>query len=164
MFLDALLEFDAYTGVAITVTRDSTNILDMAAQRDMGAGDNSLSILCQITEAFVTADAAVLTVDVRGAKYNAGAPGTFYVLGQSPTALAAASLTIGRELLKMDLPLWSEAVSGDELNVPRYYKLVYTVTVGSFSAGKVASYLVPKFGRDTARSYPQNAGISNTYS
>lgn len=154
MILDALLALDSYAGVAITVTRDSSNILDMLNQRDMGVGDGVLDILCKVTTAFVTGDGALLTVEVKGAKDNAGAPGTFYSLAQTPTALAAGALTIGAELMKIGLPMWSEPVSGDPLNVPRYYKMVYTVTVGSFSAGKVAAYVIGRQGRDAQHSYP----------
>lgn len=162
MFLDALLEFDSYAGVAVTVTRDSTNILDMGADRDMAVGQNVLDIFCGIIQTFTTGDAAVLTAEVKGAADNgSGAPSTFYSLAQSPTALAAANLVAGREILRMPLPYWSAAVSNDDGVVPRFYKLTYTVTVGSFTAGKLAAYLVPHFGRDATRPYPK--AYANTY-
>lgn len=160
MILDALLAFDAYTGVAITVTRDSTNILDMKSQRDMGAGDNVLDLLIKITETFTAAGAATLVTQIMGAADNAGVPAAFYPLAQTQ-AEAVANLTLGREILKVPLPLWNEVASNDGLNVPRFYKLVYTVATGPMTAGKVASYLIGHMSRDANHSYP--AGFSAVY-
>lgn len=155
MLLDALLEFDAYTGVAITVTRDSTNILDMKNQRDMGVGDNPLELLIQVITAFTAAGAATLTVELKAAKDNAGVPGTFYPQITS-AAYAVAQLTAGRELLRAPLPSWDIAAAGDALNVPRFYKLTYTVATGPMTAGTIAAYLVPKGNRQNNRAYPKN--------
>jgi hypothetical protein len=159
MLLDALLEFDAYTGVAITVTRDSTNILDMGAQRDMGVGERVLDLLCVINTTFAAAGAATLTVALQGAPNNAGVPGTFVQLAASP-AYAVAQLIAGRELLRTPMPLWEPLVTPDLLNVPRFYKLVYTVAAGPMTAGKIASYLIDHVGRQANRSYP--SGFATT--
>ena len=153
MILDALLMFDTNTGVAITVTRDSTNELDMAAQRDMAVGDNVLDVLVSITEAFTAGGAATLVTEIKGAKNNAGVPGTYYTLVQSP-AIAVAQLTLGRTILRTPLPYWSPEASGDGLNVARFYKLTYTVATGPMLTGKVAAFLMDHRGRNENRAYP----------
>lgn len=166
MILDALLMFDGASnplaGVAITVTRDSTNELDMKNQRDMGIGDNVLDILVLITETFTAGGAATLVVSIQGARDNGGAPGTYYPMVNSPT-YAVAQLTAGRELLRAPLPMWDPASAGavaaDAAAVPRFYKLVYTVATGPMTAGKVISTLVDHSGRQANRSYPSGIPV-----
>lgn len=155
MLLDALLQFDINTGAAITVTRDSTNELDMAHQRDMGAGDMVLDVFCQVIQAFTAAGAATLTVELKAARNNGGVAGTYYTQ-MSSVAYAVAQLTAGRELLRAPLPSWDIPASGDTLNVPRFYKLTYTVATGPMTAGTIAAYLMPHNHRQNNRAYPNN--------
>jgi hypothetical protein len=158
MILDALLMFDTNTGVAITTTRDSTNELDMKEQRDMGVGDNVLDVLVTITEAFTAAGAATLVVEIKGAKNNGGVPGTYYTLASS-AAIAVAQLTLGRDIFRTPLPYWSIEASADPLNVPRFYKLTYTVATGPMTAGKVAAFLMDHKGRNANRAYPSGIPV-----
>lgn len=153
MILDALLMFDTLAGVAITVTRDSTNDLDMGAQRDMAVGDNVLDVLVAITETFTAAGAATLVTEIKGARNNGGVAGTYYTLTQSP-AIAVAQLTVGRTIMRTPLPYWSPEASGDPLNKPRFYRLTYTVATGPMTAGKVAAFLMDHKGRNENHPYP----------
>lgn len=155
MILDALLEFDISTGVAITVTRDSTNILDMAAQRDMGVGDFTLAILVSIITAFTAAGAATLTTEVKASADNV----TYYSLA-STIAEAVANLTIGRQLARWPLPLFDEVAANSGLNAPRYYKLTYTVATGPMTAGTIAAYLTGHESRDANRPYAKGFDTS----
>ena len=150
--------FDTLAGVAITVTRDSTNDLDMKNQRDMAVGDNVLDILVSIITAFTAAGAATLTTEIKGAKDNAGVAGTYYTLASSP-AIAVAQLTIGRTIMRMPLPYWSPEASGDPLNVPRFYRLTYTVATGPMTAGSVAAFLIDHKGRQESHAYPSGIPV-----
>ena len=151
MILDALLEFDNIAGVAITVTRDSTNILDMAAQRDMGVGDGTLGIMCKIITTFTAAGAATLTTSILGSADNV----TYYTLGVT-FAEAVANLTVGREIMRMPLPMADIVQQNGDAIAPRYYKLNYAVATGPMTAGAIASYLNGWDHRDANRAYAKN--------
>lgn len=170
MILDGLLVFDPNpTSLAIAVgTQASTNVLDWgiaatslptSAQgggaRDMGIGDKpALKINVQIATTFTSGGAGALQVAVQGAPDNgSGAPGTYATYASSPV-YALATLIAGANLLPLDLP---RPAAG--LPVPRYVRLLYTVTGATFTAGAVNAQLV--LDRQDWITYPAGLVINN---
>lgn len=133
MILDGNLLLD--TASAITSSSVSANVIDLANFRDLGVqGGESTppKVMCLVTTAFTTTNAATLTVNVQGSTDSA----TWSTYASSP-ATAAAALVAGARLFDIDLP---RPAAGDAL--PRYLRLSYTVGTGVFSAGAVTSALV----------------------
>lgn len=154
MILDKLLAFDPtanpkdLTGVAGTYA--STNVLDwgnlglpstsstilgVGQVRDMGIGDDpALKLMVQVNIAF--AGGTSVQVAVQGAiDDGTGNPSTFNTWYSSP-AFATAGLNVGSRLLQMDFPRPPDGIA-----IPRFVRLAY-VTLGTFTAGKLVSYLV----------------------
>lgn len=131
MILDGYTLFD--NAVALTATRDSTNVLDLQNARDLGIGDGpTLKLFVDATSALLSAGATTLTVALSGSTDNS----TYTVMAQSP-AIAKAALTTGTRIWSIDMP---RTVAGQSL--PRYLKLVYTVAVSDFTGGSVSAGLV----------------------
>lgn len=148
MYMDSSLLFDQ--DAAITVTRDSTNVIDLSNARDMGIGDDpAMKLAIYVTQTFTAAGAGTLTIDFEGSVDNSA--WTVYV---STPAIALANLVAGRKLFPIDIP---HRPSGAAL--PRYYKLVYTVATGPMTAGKITAALV--VDRQDAPTYPAGLTISN---
>lgn len=159
MILDSTLAFDGTaaaptTPVAITVTRDSTNILDMSVNRDMAIG-TPLFLNLIGDGLFAAAGAATLTVALQGAPNNAGVPGTWTSYAITP-ALSIAQLNSALSHL---FPIALPSPPSGGVSTPRFYKLVYTVATGPFTAGAVQAYL--SHSRIGMLYYP--AGYSTTY-
>jgi len=150
MLLDALLQFDP-AGTAITATAASTNVLDMASERDMGVAGRILDVFIVVQEAFTAVGAATLQVAIQGAPDNAGAPGTWADLVMTGP-IGKADLLLGAELLKVALP-YGRPHAGVTKN-PRFYRLNYTVATGPFTAGKVQALLVERGTRPAQFAYP----------
>lgn len=137
MILDKFTMFDE--AVAITVTRNSTNVLDLIkASQDIGLGE-PLYVFITVTTAFVTGDAAVLQAAlVSSAATNLGTPTTHR---DQPAVIAAATLVAGYTLLMRVDPVAA---------MLRYLGIIYTVTVGSFSAGAVTAGIVHDVQKNTS--------------
>lgn len=137
---------------AITSTAVSSNILDLATQRDLGAGgaNPTLRLQASVTTAFVTANAATLQVQVTGCDTEGG---TYVVMAESK-ALAAAALTAGARLFDIDLP---RPAPGQTM--PRYLQLNYVVGTGVFSAGAVTAFLATD--RMDQYAYPPGVVVAN---
>jgi len=143
MLLDSQLAFDP-AGSAVTVTRVSTNVLDMSVARDMGIGDGypEPTITVVTDGLFAAAGAGTLTMSIQGSADNV----TWYDIALSP-AYSIAQLNT-QLVFKLKLP-------GAAPNVtPRYYRMNYTVGTGPFTAGSLQSYL--NIGRDDLINYPKN--------
>lgn len=168
MFLDGLMLFDP-ANTAITVSAASVNVFDAGAtnlqnptgnqSRDLGAGDEILSVFAIIQQAFAAAGAATLQASIQGAPDNAGAPGAFFDMMMTGV-LPKANLTLGRELLRTPLPMNTPAASNTDFP-PRFYRLNYTVATGPFTAGQVESGLTTAKSRQASFAYaagfaPQN--------
>lgn len=156
MYLDKFNEFDP-TGSAITVTRDSTNVIDLSQNRDLGAAPdgNPLRVVIAVTETFVddSGSDGTLTVSVVGATTAEGVSGTYQTLAVSK-AYAIADLTAGSRLFPIDLPSIGGAQTPYE-----FLKLIYTVASATFTAGKVGAWLTAD--RDDQNAYASGFTVNN---
>lgn len=148
MYIDKFLEFDPAAS-AITVTRDSTNIIDLGAQADFGPG-STLWVNVFVQTTLTAAGAATLTVAVQGAPNAAGVPGAFVTYIQTP-ALAVADLVAG---VVQCIQLPPKPVGVAKITFPRFLKLVYTVATGPFTAGTLRADLTQA---------PSNEGVTHLY-
>lgn len=123
MLLDKYLTFSE--GQVVTVTADSTNILDL---RDNGDDLGRLLNLFVLVSAVVTADgSATVTFTVETCATEGGSYEVIYTSG----AIGKAALTAGAKPVDIALPT----------GLKRYVKVVYTVATGpltgvsAFTAG-----------------------------
>lgn len=103
MLTDANLQFDP-AGTAITVTAASTNVLDLLANRDLGAGKKKLNLLVDVTTSFTSGTAtATLNVQLQGAPDNgSAAPGDYTTLVESGT-IGLGQLVAGSKVAQFDI-------------------------------------------------------------
>ena len=161
MILDRNMMFDGGatgTFAAITVTRDSTDIIDVgiAGQignaRDLAVGSN-LYLLVISNRAF--AGGTSVQISFQGAPDNgSGAEGTYVTYAQTPAITLAQLNTAPGMLFPIQLPRPPHG----GLALPRFYKLVYTV-VGAFTLGAVMAGLV--LNRDDVNYYPSGLNVAN---
>lgn len=158
MILDSNLALDGPAFTAITVTRDSTNIIDVGiggqigGARDMSVGTN-LDLLVISNRAF--AGGTSVQISFQGAPDNgSGAEGTYVTYAQTP-AITLAQLNAGTGLL---FPIDVPGMPYGGLALPRFYKLVYTVA-GTFTAGAVIATLL--LNRDQVNYYPSALNVAN---
>lgn len=141
------------TGVAITSTRVSTNVLDLLTGRDLGA-DEPIGLHVDVTTAFTTTNSATLQIDFEVCATAGGS----YLATLYSAVIPAAQLIIGAPIFRYALPVNQvlNATAGI-LNVPgRFIRLNYVVGTGIFSAGAVFSYINPRPDRNAYYSYPKN--------
>lgn len=138
------------TGVAITTTRVSTNVLDMLTGRDVGV-DSALGIHCQVLVALTGGTSLQVDFEVCDT-----AGGTYLPLLFSPV-IPAAQLIAGEAIFRVAVPVNQvlNATAGILKAPGRYLRLTYTV-VGTFTAGTVFAYMSPAPDRQTYYSYPEN--------
>ena len=137
MIIDGYTIFEPIAGGAITVTRASTNQLDLLAGRDLGVNpDMPIKVSIGVGATFTAAGAATMVVQIQGAPDNgSGAPGAYYTLAESrPYALA--DLVAGTKLLPLDLP--AKASTDPQ---PRFLQLNYVVATGPMTAGTLNAQL-----------------------
>ena len=156
MYLDKLGEFDP-TGSAITVTRDSTNVIDLSQNRDLGAAPdgNPVRLVINVDTTF-TDDSGVdgtITISVLCATTAQGVSGTYQTLAVSK-AYGVTELVAGSQLFPIDLPSVASGQSPYE-----FLKLTYTVANATFSTGKVGAWLVAD--RDDQYAYPSGFTVTN---
>lgn len=173
MILDKLLEFDP-SGTAVSVTAASTNIIDLHGAsllpafsstvkpgRDIGGGSASgptPMLMVVVTTAFVSAGGALLNVQFQGAPDDGtGAAGTYATYAESGT-VAVASLAAGNLIFNIDVPRILPLPNTPAL-LPRFIRLNYVVTVSSFSAGKLAAYVV--LSTDAPTQYLPGVTVAN---
>ena len=152
MILDAELLFDSAASISGATGGASTNVIDLVNARDMEIGDaegKTPKIMCLVTTAFATSNAATLNVQAQGSTDNI----TYTTYAESG-AVAAAALTAGRYVLAID---WPRPNPGAAL--PRYLRLNYAIGTGAFTAGAVTAALV--LGRDDIVAYPPGTVVAN---
>lgn len=143
MLLDSQLAFDP-AGSAITVSRASTNVIDLLNAEDLGIGDNPTLKIAVFTDGlFAAAGAGTLQVQFQESVDNA----TWTTVVESPAYSLAQVNT--QAVFKID---WPHRAPGAAL--PRYARLNYIVGTGPFTAGSVQSYVM--IGRDDLPVYPKN--------
>lgn len=152
--LDLSLVFDGTfspsTGVAITTTRASTNVLDMLANRDIGAGAH-LELHCVVTTAFTAAGAATLQIAYQTSADNA----TFVDIMLSPI-YPVANLVLGAAIFRYKVPPFQLLDTGTP---NRYHRLNYTVATGPMTAGAVIAYMTGMDDRQVTSNYPSGYSI-----
>lgn len=141
----------APTGIAITATRDSTNILDELVARDMGTG-LPLELIVRVTEAFATLTS--LDIEFKG---SSAVGGTYYTLLEQK-AIPVAQLIVGAPIFRYPWPRNQvfNATAGVLAAPPQFYKFVYTVNGSNATAGKVFTYVAAQNDRDQYYTYPEN--------
>lgn len=146
-FIDTMNEFS--DAQAITSTAISTNVYDLFSVRkggsstaadispntriDLGPGDVELWVVVTVNTTFTTGTSAVLTVTFETAD-DAGLTTNATVIATSASAITAANLTQGTQLIALSIP---------SALYRRYIGIRYTVGVGTFTAGAVDAYLTP---------------------
>lgn len=146
--LDALQIFDGSvvpsTGAALTTSRASTNVLDMLAGRDVGAGiAQDLELHVDVMQAFTAAGGATLQIQVQEApetSLGSGVPGTYYTIAETD-ALPVASLIVGARVARYSWPVIQLNYPAGDASPPRFLRLNYIVSTGPFTAGTLLAYL-----------------------
>jgi len=154
--LDATQIFDGTlpsTGVAITTTRVSTNVLDLLVARDVGASE-PLGIHVDVLATFTSTVSTTLTVDFEVCDTEGG---TYLNILSSPV-IPKAQLIAGTSIFRYALPVNQvlNAVAGILKAPGRYIRLNYTVATGPFDTGTVFAYLTPRMDRNAFYTYPKN--------
>jgi hypothetical protein len=161
MILDRSLCFDGgdnNTFAAITVTRDSTDVIDVGISGQIGnARDMSIGMALQllVLSNRLFAGGTSVQISLQGAPDNgSGAQGTYVIYAQTP-AITLAQLNATPGLL---FPITLPRPPYGGLALPRFYKLVYTV-VGTFTAGAVLAHLL--LNREDMVQYPSALNMAN---
>jgi hypothetical protein len=157
MIIDGLLQFDPALS-AITVTRVSTNVIDLLNQRDIGDG-GAPPMYCYIgvSAAFTAGGAGTLQVQAQGSVDNA----TYFTYIET-RAFSIAELTpIGRltAFTWPSVPVATPGTTAIAGAAPRYLRLNYIVATGPMLTGSVNAELV--LDAQSVRQYPAGVTITN---
>ena len=129
MILDALYQFSS--AQAITASADSTNVIDLGANRDMGPGRTPLVVFASAATAFTHGTAtATMTVSLYGAPNNAGVAGTYFEIGRTP-ALPLSMLQAGMKVAQFVVPSVSQGIVAPVVTTAATTASSTTMTVAS---------------------------------
>jgi hypothetical protein len=143
MLLDAqLLLSDAQ---AVTVTANSTNVVDTAAARDPGAGE-SLTFVVQVTQAATAAGSATVAFSLETAT-DAAFTSPVQLFSSGP--IAKAALTLGAKPVATAVPP----------DAQRFLRVVYTVATGPLLTGAFTAGLSLVGAHDEALRPPYGHGL-----
>lgn len=157
MIIDGLLRFDPPLS-AITVTRASTNIIDLLNQRDLGESiPPAMQVYVGVDAAFTAGGAATLVVQAQGSSDNSN-----WFTYSETRAFSIAELTpIGRlcSFAWPSVPVGTPGSGNVAGAAPRYLRLNYVVATGPMTAGSVNAQLV--LDAQSTRQYPAGVTITN---
>ncbi len=137
------------TGVALTVTRPSTNVLDMLVSRDIGNGN---AVYCNVLFPVALATGTSLQI----AYQTSNTEGSGYVdLILSPVILTANLKAGTRYGFVVPRNQFNNATAGVNLAPGRYHRLNYTIA-GTFDAGTVMAWLSATPDSNCFYIYPKN--------
>ena len=141
MIFDKQNSFDE--NAAITVTRDSTNVIDLGvvAPNIRGSAVDILDVVVIVTESF-TADGAA-TLQIATATADNESLDTPTLLDR--VTLALADLAVGRPPIVLQLP---------QATIQRYLGLIYSVATGPMTAGKITARIAADV--QLSHAYPKN--------
>lgn len=145
MITDGLLYFS--TNQVITATADSTDILDLEAAGDIGAGED-VRVVITVTQVFATLTS--LAIKLVGAAVGDSAFGSPQTLADTD-AIPLANLVAGAQF-EINVPRGWMKASGISF---RYLKLTYTVAGSNATTGKVTAFLGNNNVQDN-NPYPAN--------
>ena len=136
MLIDNTLVLD--NRAALTATRQSTNIIDLGANRDIGIGDNDLYVVVKATTALVGPSNATVAVE-----FQTSADGVTFstILTSAPVSPAVFN---AQGALRIEVPA----------GVQRFIALEYDVANGPLTAGTVFATITT--GRDANVYLPRN--------
>jgi len=136
--LSGSLTAGSATGQSVTVTANSTNVVDLSLARDIGEGED-LYVQFTVGTAFTAAGAATLTPTiVVSAADTLSTPTT---IGTSGT-IAVASLIAGYTfVIRLNPQLFGSTTTVSSLGL-RYLGAIYTVATGPMTAGTITADIV----------------------
>lgn len=107
---------------------------------DVGVG-NGLNLVVQITTAYTSGGSPTLQVSLQYAPDNgSGAPGAWVTM-QSSVLYTLSQLTLGAELMRMELPPYALAPAGGS-PLPKFIQMSYAVGSAAFTAGALIAAIV----------------------
>lgn len=141
------------TAVAVTASRQSTNIIDLLTNRDIGAG-NYVEFHVQILQTFLTLTS--LTIAFQAAITSGGT----YVTLMQTAPIPVASLVAGTEF-KYKVPMYQllELPTTNNGLPYQFLALQYTVGGSNATAGSVFSYMTGGGDQPTTVQYPRGFSI-----
>lgn len=115
---------------AVTSTAISTNVVDLAVDRNIGNADN-LYVIITCDEAATAAGAATVTFSLESD--STADLATSATVHATSSAIGKATLVAGYEVAKWKLPVE---------DYERYLGVRYTVATGPLTAGKFSAHIV----------------------
>lgn len=131
---------------ALTVTANSTDVLDLSSAADIGRSSVPLRARCQVDTTFTSGGATTLQAQlVCSAASDLSTPTVLFDTG----AIAKAALVAGFIIADVVIPRTSK----------QYLGWIYTVATGPFTAGNVSSFLVDSTETPQADRILGNTGL-----